>query len=350
MRLFFITDTLSSGGSERVMSVLANGLSKQHQVTIVCLRGDKSFYEIDDKVNLIFLQSAFNNNWIRKFFWIKNNIDEECMVISFMVSVYIFTLISLLFKHVPIIVSERNDPNAAGFFKKILRRLFIWRSQAIVVQTNEIKKYFPKKLWKKIQIIYNPISSKYVWKSGITAKKSKLIINIGRLSPQKNHKMLIDAFRIFQTAHPEYHLNIYGEGEIHDRIQQYINISGLSDKITLMGRCECLNEVLPHAEIFALSSNYEGMSNALIEAMYVGIPVVTTAVSGTEELIESGRNGLVVPIKDTLAFASAMNNLIENKSLSKQMAVEETNIAFKVNPEVIIRKWEHLIIKVYSNY
>lgn len=350
MRITFITDTLSSGGSERVISVIANGLSKKYDVNIICLRGHSSFYNINSNIHLLFLEKELGNSWLKKFVWLRRNIPDDSMVIAFMVPVYIFTLSAFLFRHVPTIVSERNDPNAASLLRKILRRLLIGRSQAIVVQTQDIRKYFPQKLWKKIQIIYNPISSKYIWKSGLIVKKDKTIINIGRLSPQKNHKMLIDAFAIVSKSHPDYKLHIYGEGEIHSEISNYISQKGLSDKVILKGRCNNMEDILPHAEIFVLSSDYEGMSNALVEAMYVGIPVVTTSVSGTEELIANGKNGYIVPIKDYNALASRICILIENKKLAKSIARNETEIKSKVELNVITKQWESLILSVKDNY
>lgn len=95
---------------------------------------------------------------------------------------------------------------------------------------------------------------------------------------------MIDGFCELLKQHPEYRLEIYGEGEIRDEIEAYIREKGTEEKILLMGRNPNLQDVLPKAKMFVLTSDYEGMSNAMIEAMYVGLPVVTTAVSGAEEL------------------------------------------------------------------
>lgn len=325
------------------MSVLANELSKSNEVEIICLSGTKSFYPIADNVRLIFLESRFGKNLLKKFLWLYKNIHSDSLVVSFMVNVYIFTLTALLFKRVKIIVSERNDPKTHPLIIRILRKVLIWRTQRLVVQTQDIANYFPRLMQKKIDVIYNPISNRYIWKSGLKAYKEKVIITVGRLSPQKNHKMLINAFASVSKRHPEYQLHIYGDGEIREETKSYIKAKGLEDKIILKGRCNCLGEILPHAEIFAMSSDYEGMSNALIEAMYVGIPVVTTAVSGTKELIEDGTNGFVVPVGDEKAFAAALMKLVENKTIREKFAEEEVRISDKVQPSMIFKQWEEII-------
>lgn len=342
-QITFITDTLSSGGSERVMSVLANELSKNNVVEVICLRGREPFYPINNNIRLISLETKYGKNLLKKFLWLSKNIHSDSLIISFMVNVYIFTLTALMFRKVKIIVSERNDPKTHPIFIRILRKLLIWRAQRIIVQTQDIANYFPRLMRKKIDIIYNPISDKYIWKSGVKADKQKVVITVGRLSPQKNHIMLINAFAKVNEKFPDYQLHIYGDGEIREKTKSYIKSKGLEKKIILKGRCNNLGEVLPHAEVFAMSSNYEGMSNALIEAMYVGIPVVTTAVSGTKELIENGTNGFVVPVGDEKSFAEALMKLLDNKKLREQFAEKGVTIINKVKPSIILKQWEAII-------
>lgn len=347
MKLVFITDSMHPGGAERVISVLANHFADKYSVAIVCLRGQKSFYTLKENINLICLEKQYGNNLLNKFVWLIRNVNSDSLVIAFMVNVYIFTLTALLLKNVKVIVSERNDPTAHKLPIRILRKLLIWRAQRLIVQTKDIADYFPKLIQNKIDIIYNPISDNYEWKSGISASKEQVIVNIGRLSPQKNHKMLINAFSVVSKRYPEYQLHIYGEGEIQAEIEEYIRNKHLEGKVLLKGKCNTLGDVLPHAEVFALSSDYEGMSNALIEAMYVGIPVVTTAVSGTKELIDNGKNGFVVPVVDEKAFTEALMKLVEDDELKRTFAQEEVQIIGKVQPSIIFAKWNQIINELW---
>lgn len=348
MKIIFITDSMSSGGAERVISVLANHFADKHNVEIICLSGIKSFYPLKNSITLTCLESIYGKNLLKKFVWLFKNIKSDTIVIAFMVNVYIFTLAALLFKGVKVIVSERNDPTAHALPIRIMRKLLIRRAQRLVVQTQDIASYFPKWMRDRIDIVYNPISDRYIWKSALGATKEKVIVTVGRLSPQKNHRMLINAFSNINILHPDYILHIYGDGEIRKQTEDYIHSLGLDGKVILKGKSNQLADILPHAEIFAMSSDYEGMSNALIEAMYMGIPVVTTAVSGTKELIENGKNGFVVPIRDEKAFTEALIKLVESEELRKQFATEEINIINKVQPSVIFEQWEKIIDNVWK--
>lgn len=120
--------------------------------------------------------------------------------------------------------------------------------------------------------------------------QKKVIATVGRLSPQKNHRMLINAFAEVNKLYPEYELHMYGDGEIRKQTEEYIHSLGLDGKVILKSKSNQLAEILPHAEIFAMSSDYEECQMRSLNNVY-GNPVVTTAVSGTKELIENGHNG-----------------------------------------------------------
>ena len=346
VKLTFITDTLSSGGSERVMSVLANELSKRFEVEIICLRTHTAYYPLLPEVKVTYAIDYCGNSLGKKFLWLRKYVSKDSLVIAFMVPVYVFTLASLMFTRHRVIVSERNDPDAASTFRRIARKLLIWRAQAVVVQTQSIADRMPSSVRNKQTIIYNPISDKYTSGSALGSEKKDLIVSVGRLSPQKNQKMMIDGFKELLNVKPDYRLEIYGEGEIHEEIESYIKERGLADKVLLKGRCNELQNVLNRAKFFVLTSDYEGMSNAMMEALYVGLPVVTTAVSGTEELIVNGENGVIVPIRDTKAYTDAIIDLVTNESKLKAMAKKAVEIKDKIEINSIVSRWTALIEKV----
>ena len=348
MKLTFITDTLSSGGSERVMSVIANELSGDYDIEIICLRMHVTYYPLQPNVKVTFAEDICGNSLLKKFIWLRKYVSKDSIVIAFMVPVYVFTLASLLFTEHKVIVSERNDPDAASTFRRIARRLLLWRAQKIVVQTKSIADRMPRYGSSKQIIIYNPISEKYVCGKGLETKKENLLISVGRLSPQKNQKMMIDGFSDFLTQYPNFRLEIYGEGEIHEELVSYIKKKNLEEKVLLMGRCNNLQDVLPKAKIFVMTSDYEGMSNAMVEALYIGLPVVTTAVSGTEELIVNGENGMVIPIGDKDAFTKAIINLAGDEKCLENMASNAVKIRDKVQLSSIIPQWKSLINSMLS--
>lgn len=343
MKLTFITDTLSSGGSERVISVLANELSKEYDIEIICLRTHKAYYPLLPEVKVTYAIDYCGNSLCKKFMWLRSYVSKDSLVIAFMVPVYVFTLASLMFSRHRVIVSERNDPDAASMFRRIARKLLIWRAQAVVVQTQSIAERMPSSVRNKQTIIYNPISDKYTSGSALDSEKDNLIVSVGRLSPQKNQKMMIDGFKELLKVKPEYRLEIYGEGEIHEEIEDYIKESELTNKVLLKGRCNELQNVLNRAKLFVLTSNYEGMSNAMMEALYMGLPVVTTSVSGTEELIVNEVNGVIVPIGDTKAYTDIIINLVSDETKLLAMAKKAVEIKDKVEIKSIVPKWISLI-------
>lgn len=343
MKILFITDTMSSGGAERVLSVLVNGLCKDYEVSLLCLRGHDVYYELEPEVNVVFADD-YCKGMVSKFFWLRSHCRTAYdLVVAFMVPVYLFTLASLLFSKVPVIVSERNDPRAASRFRKLARRLLIGRANHIVVQTESIKNYFPHKLQERISCIFNPISAGFIHGAALRGRKEKLFVTVGRLQAQKNHKLMIDAFADFSTAFPDYRLEIYGEGELRPDLQRQIDALGLETKVELKGKCNNLQQIMPRAAAFVMSSDYEGMSNAMLEAMYVGLPVVSTAVSGANELIADNVNGYLVALNDRRGFASALKRIAASPDSALAMGKAASDIGKSISPERIIAQWRELI-------
>lgn len=347
-----------------MMSVLANALSVDNEVEIICLRSHQVFYSIKNNVKLTFADDYCGNSLFRKLVWLHRYVPRQSLVIAFMVPVYVFVLAALMLTRLRIVVSERNDPSAASLPRRFLRWLLLWRAQHVVMQTehnlHKMPFYYPRS---RMSVIFNPISDKYDCGSGLMPieQKAKVMVTVGRLSPQKNQKMMIAAFRDFWQTHQDWRLEIYGDGEIHDEISNFIHDCHMDGKVVLKGRCETIHQVLPTARMFVMTSNYEGMSNAMIEALYVGIPVVTTAVSGTEELftelmsfsgtecpggIRVYRNGIVVGIGNQEAFTNAMGFLADNTRLITEMGKSATKIANQVSHDKIISDWNNVIYNV----
>ena len=152
MRLIFVTDTLCSGGAERVVSILANHLADKYQTQIICLRKMDVFYGISPKVEILFADD-YAKGWYNKMRWLRNYVQRDDVVIPFMVKVYCVTLIALFGKKTCVIASERNDPRKTTQPWRLFRWLLVSRVERLVVQTNDIKKFFGDKLGSKIEII-----------------------------------------------------------------------------------------------------------------------------------------------------------------------------------------------------
>jgi GalNAc-alpha-(1->4)-GalNAc-alpha-(1->3)-diNAcBac-PP-undecaprenol alpha-1,4-N-acetyl-D-galactosaminyltransferase len=350
MKIVFVTSTLSSGGSERVMALLANNFSERgHQVEIVCLNRHDVFYPIDDDVKVLFAREEAGAKFIgAKMLWLRKHIRRERpdVVIAFMVEVYCVTLASMIGMNVPVISSERIQPQFFGHVKGFLRWLLLRRTAHLVVQTERIKAFYSKALQARTSIIYNPVTDKVF---GLPEeKKENRIIAVGRLAYQKNYPMLFDAFRKVLTDFPQYQLVIYGEGPQRQMLEEQIAEKGLAGKVVMAGRTEHVIEEMNRSKVFCMTSDFEGMSNAMLEAICIGLPVVTTDVSGARDLVKDGVNGFVTEIGNTDQFAEALRKVLSDEALMVEMGRNNKAKAVEFRTEKIVDQWETLINQVIS--
>lgn len=348
IKIIFVTATLTSGGAERVISILANFLSdKGYRVEIVCMSKPLVFYTISKNVQVTFAEKETSSKFLPiKMLWLRQHVKHTSpdIVVAFLERVYCVTLLSLWGLSIPIISSERNDPRFTPLLKKILRSLLLWRTTSFVVQTEYIKNYYSKSIQKRTKIIPNPISENIF--NVHVDNKEKRIISVGRLFPQKNHKMLIDAFYQIADRYPDYNLMIYGEGPLRDKLQKQINRLLLKNRVFLLGRSSEIFSEMASSELFCLSSNYEGMSNSLLEAACLGLPIISTDVSGAQELITNGVNGFIIPVNATDKMAECMMKLLDNVELKRNFSIKIKEQVENYRVNKIVAQWESLILDV----
>lgn len=145
--------------------------------------------------------------------------------------------------------------------------------------------------------------------------------------------------------HPEYELIIYGEGPLRQNLESLIRELQLENKVRLPGFKKNIHECISDAEIFILSSEYEGLSNALLEAMCMGIPCITTDVSGINEVIKDNVNGILVPPGDDEALIQAMEKLIEDRELREKITIKGIESGRKFSPTCVCEKWFRAIFE-----
>ena len=405
MNITFLTASLGSGGAERVVSLLANRMSEMgHQVEIICLMYDDVYYQTKPEVKLTVMPRVCPGNLIKRLFWLRRYVQKSGteVCVAFTEGVYCATICALLGTGIPVIASERLDPHYMSWQRNLLKKIFLPHAAWLVVQTEHIKSYFKGKVAKKTSIILNPVNEKVfevnderlmVNGDGLAVKENT-IISVARLFPQKRQEVLIGAFAKIAEKYPEWKLVIYGEGPERAKLEKLIaslndndddddnhlntkdiktqrvvngerlmvndeglmvNDEGLKTKderlkikerILLPGRCETIIEELNKAKIFALSSDYEGLSNAMLEAVCVGLPIVSTRVSGTDELIHEGINGYVVDCGDTDALAEALEKLMGDEKKIQQFSAESRKMAEQFRLDHIVRDWLELMERV----
>ena len=348
MKITYVTSTLTSGGAERVISLLANNFAERgYEVEMIALTSiSPDYYTLNPKVKFIHADKVSKWGLLGELWWFRRHIKKEQpdVVIAFMEAVYEFVLLALLGTKTPVISSERLDPALISWPRKVLRWLLLPTATAHVVQTQHIKHYYNKQIQKKTHIIYNPVNER-VFELPIMERENN-IINIGRLYPQKNQKMLIEAFAEIKERYPKWKLIIYGEGYLRKELEALTERLGVKDKVLLPGRNEKVIDEVAKSKVFCLSSDYEGMSNAMIEALCVGTPVISTKVSGTDELIRDGENGLLVDIGDKDGLVQAFEKLLSHQELREKIGKEGQNLAAKFKMDTIVAQWENLIKSV----
>ena len=354
-KIAFVIPTLGSGGAERVVSTLSNILCNSFEVHIICLIKTKPFYKINDNIHVHYCLAANNDSpnivtavlnnvkLIRKINSIikKNDID---ILLGFLTSANVLSVIAGKLQNIPVIISERNNPKndfVPKMWKK-LRDFFFPLADVIVVQTESAKSFYQKTInSNKITIIPNPISTDFtpeaVTDSNHNSKKN-IVLNVGRLHPQKAQDVLIRAFSNSQNKN--WMLYLVGEGESRNDLETLISTLNLKEKVKLLGSVEEIQKVYSEAKIFAFSSIFEGFPNALIEAMHFGLPCISTnCPTGPSELIYDGENGFLINVNDTKALTDKLNILMEDSELRISFGQKAQSTVSKFNAENIAQEW-----------
>mgnify|MGYP002479589515 CR=1 FL=1 len=349
-RIVFLIGGMGKGGAERVISILANHYAKKGwEVDILMLLNNCCEYELNKNIKITSLCKEGKSRirqlpkWIsniRKYV-IENKPDR---IVSFVARINIITILSCIGLKQHIIVSERNDPASDGrsIIVRIATRLLYPLAHCVVFQTRWAQSCFSKKIQKKSVIIPNPIQVTLQ----TSKEKKKKIVAVGRLVEQKNHAMLIRAFKRVHYVHPEYKLYIYGEGDLRDALTKLIQELSLSEAVFLPGKVDNIHEEIADAEMFVLASNYEGLSNALLEAMMIGLPCISTKCAGSNEVINNNHNGILVNLGSEEELVKAICALINDRELAYKLSQNGKKIVESMSADNVIPKWEQTIEKL----
>lgn len=208
------------------------------------------------------------------------------------------------------------------------------------MQTESNKSYFSKKIQSKIEVIYNPIvmEKDYIG-CALNQYKNKRIVTVARLEPQKRQHILISAFAIFLKSHPGYTLTFYGVGSLKEKLEMQAEELGVSSNVFFPGRTNTVYDSIKDADMFVMTSAFEGMSNSLIEALCLGLPCISTKVSGATDLIKTDVNGILIDVDDTEALVMAMNRIADNTNYSRQLSLHAEETYQLLRADVISNQW-----------
>lgn len=352
-KLAFYIGSLNKGGAERVFVNLAEYFqNKGYQIVMVTQYQKENEYVLAEGIRRVISDIPPEEttgsravNFYRRMsrlhrIWKKERPD---LVLSCVGKNNFMAVVTTMFtktKPVVSVVGEAKEEYPNRLMKALANLLFPFAS-GVILQTERSKSFFSQRVSRTSVILPNSLNPLFI-RERFRGEREKRIVSVGRLDANKNHEMMIRAFAGLAGRYPEYTLTIYGEGELREHLQKLIASLGLEEKVFLPGVVPDVAERIEKAALFLLVSYSEGVSNALIEALALGLPVIATDVpsGGTQELIRHGENGLIIPPGDEEALKAAMERLLSDGEYAERLGEQAHKIQERLAPERVNRQWQ----------
>ncbi|MDO4869835.1 MAG: glycosyltransferase [Bacillota bacterium] len=340
-RIFVIVNSLGGGGAQRVATIVASGLSEKYNVTLVIGKKREVEYPVSDKVEVlrIPIENLTRDSMIQ-YMKILKRVRKPAACISFMFDGNRLNLSA----EGPgkVICSERNNPvkkNPQRFPETVAQ---YEKADHVIFQSTTVRNLYEEDIRARSTVLPNPVNISCE-ADGVSREK---IVTVGRLHEQKNQAMLIRAFAGFLKDHPGYELSLYGDGELREDLEKLARDLEIAGSVVFHGTVKDIPAHIKDARMFVLSSDYEGLSNALLEAMMMGLPCISTACEGSTDVIQSGENGILIPVGDEDALECAMRRLADDDAFRKQLAAAGKRTGEAFSSENVIAQWEKMIESV----
>lgn len=329
MRIIFIISQLTGGGAEREVVAFANELVRMGEEScIVCIHNVEDDYIVDKRVHRYWLPSShISVRAIRKLVNLFSMVSQlrkirgDALLPVYVPHNYYFWLfLATVFSKTRLVYTVRGNPyREIPKRKDRLKKEWACRfADAVWIQTDAQRQFFPKSIQRKMFKVHNILDPLFLEIPRKSSREIKHFISVGRLHPQKNQRLLVEAFgqMIQRIGNADVTLTIYGQSrksyyETEKELKTLICKLKLEDRIFLPGRVKDIEKKYEAADAFVFSSDYEGLPNALMEAMAAGLPCISTnCPTGPADLITNGENGLLVPVGDKDAMTNAMEYLV----------------------------------------
>ncbi len=347
--VIMIHNALNDGGASRVATVLASEFSAWFRVIVIAKKAEIDFsFPVNRDVEIIYIPMSSKNLRLQTR-WLKTlkRIEKVYATVSFIFLANVMNVESKV--HDKVICSERSNPLKEYPDPQKFQEInsYYERADHVVFQSKTVRDFFGDAVKSHCSILPNPVGVSCFRKD----ETRKRIVTVGRLVPQKNHALLVRAFGRFHERRPEYTLSIYGKGipwflDQEEPLKKLVGELGLQDVVIFEGNSSQIHQDIADAEFFVLSSDYEGLSNALLEAMTMGFPCVSTDCEGSTDVIENGVNGLLVPRGDEEALTDAMLVLAEQEEFREQLGRRAKKTAERFQREIVAREWREMIERI----
>ncbi len=351
--IVFVIADMGMGGAQRVVSLLAERLSSLsgYQVDIVTMAEEEklSFFPLPPSVRVTPLKIAGASSGffagvyanilrIWKLRHALNRLDPDCIV-TFQTETNCISLLSMIGSGIPVIISERSDPyvHPEARIWRLIRRIVYPLAKGAVFQTAHAARFFEGVVKNKV-VIFNPVSAGSAGTARVPV--CPYILGVGRLSPEKGFGALIAAHAIVRKTCPELNLVLVGEGPERKVLECRAVQLGTKESVFMVGAQGDLAAYYASAEVFVLPSRYEGLPNALLEAMVHGCAVVSTPMfAAAPEIITHGKDGLIAADGSPVALAKEMLSIYENKNLKSELSAQAKISATRFESKKIVGEW-----------
>jgi len=331
----FIGAGLEGGGIERAFTTLANHFSEQgYKINLLLLFQSNHFFKIGENIKII--EPGYKRKQYNKYIYaaiiipyIRKNLRKinPDVIVSYGEWLNPFVILATRGLGYPLFVSDRMSPNLRlGFVIENAKKLLYKKASGIIAQTCFASDVIRQKTGaKNIAVIPNSLHAL----NYPDLEKKKHVCTLGRLSKEKGHKYLIEAFSML--SHPDWTLHIIGDGPERSVLETLTCQLHISDRVIFYGHVLDFTEILAQAQIFVLPSLSEGFPNALIEAMSVPL----ACISGPGDIINHGVNGLLVPPGDVESLSRSINALITNPIIRESLAKQAVRIKERLDIQKI---------------
>lgn len=355
MKIAFLTYSLAGGGAERMVSRLANEMNRRgHDVTIILFYDFEQAYQINEGIHVIIYKKpkkiqnrSVHAIWhrVKSLHNILTDIQAE-VVFAFMTSMVPYAVLAAKGTKTKVIGAERTNPRILGKEWRIFIKLFSPFCDGYIFQTNGVKQYYPEKIVKRSIVIGNiaPESRK---KKGNFVELEKSFCSVGRLNNSKDFVTLFKAIALVKKKIPNIQITIWGQGNKENEYKQLVKEYGLNENIVFAGFSKNILEELGNYQYFIFPGKAEGMPNALLEAMSVGLECISTDCDfGPSELIQDGINGWLVPVGDAISLAERMIFCLKNFNKHEQICAKAKQVQEKYSLDSIVNAYIDYAMKV----
>ena len=355
-RVLVMISSLGGGGAERVATRLSSCLAERgHEVFLMPFSKTEQPYPVSDRVHLVdyapydlrdrkpqpwqFLRLAHTAvRMLPRIVGLRRREGIDTILSMLLAPNILNVLAGGACKKV---LCERNNPSKKGALRFALSKWAYAHADTVVFQTQYVRSLFSARVQRHATVIPNPVEVDCA--AAPSEEQTKLIVSAGRLVNQKNHALLIRAFARFLETHPGYELRIYGKGPLRPDLEGLLGELGIAESARIEHFSDNLHECIANARMFVLSSNFEGMPNALLEAMAMGIACITTDYPSAREVVTGDASGIVVPMNDVEALSWAMSCLADDDDLCEGLAMGARKRAQDFSIDAIVPQWEAVL-------